>query len=116
MEDQSQSDSRSVRQQALTLELLASGIPVEVHKHLSYKVVTATEAGKLVGVKEPGWVVAYNNLDGSPMVHNKGVFFRLKKEKGTPKVFISQKSWVPSIFQPIVTKRAGKTWPAVPYC
>jgi len=104
MEDQSQSDNKSVRQQALTLELLASGIPVEVHKHLSYKVVTATEAGKLVGVKEPGWVVAYNNLDGTPMVHDKGDFFRLRKENGKPKYLSAKGAGCRPYFSPLLLK------------
>lgn len=61
MDSRSQSESGSVRQHALTLELVASGIPSHVHHHLEYKPVTADQAHSLVGHRKDGWVVQFRD-------------------------------------------------------
>ena len=75
MNDSSQSDSRSVRQQALTKELLASGIPACIHHHLDYQPVTAEEAKSLVGHRKAGWAVQFRDVHGQPL---SPPFWRLK--------------------------------------
>lgn len=75
MNDLSQSDSRSVRQQALTDELLASGIPADVHHQLDYQPVTSDEAQTLVGIRRDGWAVQFRDYRGKPLTPP---FWRLK--------------------------------------
>ena len=89
MNDHSQSDSRSVRQQALTEELLASAIPVEVHHQLTYQAVTADEANRLVGHQKPGWAVEFHDHDGCKL---NPPFWRLKPtSKGDGPRYLTRK-------------------------
>jgi putative DNA primase/helicase len=95
-------DGSAERQLALTNELLASGIPIELHDRLSYRVVSAPEAKKLVGISHPGWVVAYIDLAGRPMDHNGKPFFRLKKEQGSPKYLTPKGAGCRPYFSPLL--------------
>lgn len=104
MDAKLQSERGSVRQQALTQELLASGIPAEVHHLLSYKAVTSKDARELVGIEQPGWVVAYTDLDGRPMLHNGRLFYRLKKANGTPKYLSAKGAGCRPYFSPLLQK------------
>lgn len=62
----------------LTQELLASGLPREVHSQLGYRAVTREEAHQLTGYRYSGWVVPFNGPDGKPFTHNGRPFYRLK--------------------------------------
>ena len=63
------------------LELIESGIPIEVHHLLSYKRVTREEAYELVGYKLSGWVVLFCDLKGNPYLLNDGKpFYRFKPD------------------------------------
>ena len=80
----------------LTEELLASGIPLEVHKHLGYREVTAENALTLVGIKASGWVVPMCSPEGEQYLHEKKPFFRFKPHQGqlkgdNPPKYISPK-------------------------
>ncbi len=63
----------------LTDELLASALPLSVHKQLRYRVVTADEAHQLTGHRHAGWVVPMHGPDGKPYTWGEGqTFYRLK--------------------------------------
>ena len=66
---------------ALTQELLASGLPREVHEQLDYKTVTAKEAQQLVGFNKPGWVVLMRDANGKPFNHKGKPFYRFKPDE-----------------------------------
>ena len=61
-----------------TAELLASGIPPEVHSKLDYRCVDAQEAKALAGFSRPGWVVLMRDHNGKPFTHDGKPFYRFK--------------------------------------
>ena len=61
-----------------TDELIASGMPEEIHYRLGYRNVTAEEAKQLTGHTQEGWVIQYRNPSGEPYQHAGEDFYRLK--------------------------------------
>ena len=61
-----------------TEELIASGLPVEIHDQLRYRNVTASDAKKLTGFSVEGWVVGYRDPKGNPYQHDGRDFYRIK--------------------------------------
>ena len=102
MTDLSQSDSRSVRQQDLTEELLASGIPASVHQQLDYQPVTAEEAQSLVGHRKAGWAVQFRDTYGQPLTPP---FWRLKPSNiaGGPKYLTKKGAGCRPYYSPLAT-------------
>ena len=66
----------------LVLELVDSGIPINLQKFLNYKYVNREEAFQLMGYEWSGWVVLYTDLDGKPYTHNEKPFYRIKPDAG----------------------------------
>jgi len=48
-----------------TEELIASGLPVEIHDQLRYRNVDASDARDLTGFSIEGWVVGYCDNEGN---------------------------------------------------
>lgn len=61
-----------------TEELIASGLPAEIHDQLGYRNVTAEEAKDLTGHSREGWIVPYCDPSGVPYQHDGKDFYRLK--------------------------------------
>ena len=66
----------------LHAELLASGLPPEIHTQLGYRTVTAEECNQLMGYSWSGWVVPMNGPDGKPFTYDGQAFYRLKPDSG----------------------------------
>ncbi|KZR67722.1 DUF3854 domain-containing protein [Prochlorococcus sp. MIT 1303] len=66
----------------LTEELLASGLPLEVHQRLRYREVSTKTALDLVGINATGWVVPMCSPGGEQYLHEGKPFFRFKPHQG----------------------------------
>jgi putative DNA primase/helicase len=98
-----------------TDELIASGLPVEIHDQLRYRNVTAEEAKELTGYNIEGWVIPYCAPNGDAYQHEGRDFFRLKPAyPGNGAKYLSPKGsgcrpyWSPLFGEPNLTK--GKPW------
>ena len=93
------------------LELIKSGIPIEVHHRLSYKRVTREEAYKLVGYKLSGWVVLFCDPKGNPYLHQGKPFYRLKPDPeqltgdDPPKYLSAKDAGCRPYFSPLATEK-----------
>lgn len=97
--------------QALTDELLASGIPLEYHSRLYYAALTPEQSYSFVGYRLPGWVVGFYHLDGTPMLCADGrQFMRLKPSwpadaVGKPKYLTIAGEGCRPYFSPFIASR-----------
>lgn len=98
-----------------TEELIASGLPAEMHEQLCYRNVTADEAKELTGFNMEGWVVPYCDQDGHAYQHDGKDFYRLKPDhpgKG-PKYLSSKEAGCRPYWSPLFGERyhaKGKPW------
>jgi len=96
-------------------ELIASGLPAEMHEQLCYRNVTADEAKELTGFNMEGWVVPYCDQDGHAYQHDGKDFYRLKPDhpgKG-PKYLSSKEAGCRPYWSPLFGERyhaKGKPW------
>ena len=97
---------------SLSRELVASGLPPDVHYRLGYRVVTADECQALMGYRLSGWVVPMNDREGKPFLHDGKPFFRLKpdpdqlKGEKPPKYLSPKEGGCRPYFSPLMPKGA----------
>ena len=97
---------------SLSRELVASGLPPDIHYRLGYRVVTADECQALMGYRLSGWVVPMNDPEGEPFIHDGKPFFRLKpypdqlKGEKPPKYLSPKEGGCRPYFSPLMPKGA----------
>jgi len=95
-----------------TEELVASGLPADIHGRLRYRNVTAADAKELTGHTVEGWAVLYCNPQGEPYQHEGKDFYRLKPAhpgKG-PKYLTAKGAGCRPYWSPLLSERSqGKT-------
>ena len=98
-----------------TEELIASGLPVEIHDQLRYRNVDASDARDLTGFSIEGWVVGYCDHEGNPYQHEGKDFYRLKPAYpgNSPKYLSSKGAGCRPYWSPLFSEQNlanGKPW------